>query len=754
MSLIDQFVACTDPESLSEQLTREWTLALHAEALEKVSPASHDHVVVYLQVLVATKGGRAYQVRHDELMNIADLALPLLLRHGMPKSGGSSAEIIARLSITWLLALGKIDDAAEGLGALSDEIRESLPKSLRTTVKSPTKAQGVLRHIASGEIVEEQAFLSFARSRTQQLSLWALVGEPGRSSVFLVPESGPMVWFDGEAFHHSPIELHRSDKTYGFITGDTPLDERLLYWAGTHVWSLLQRYGDVVLLQETTYYTSRREAWPNVDAVVDCKDPVWTQRLVDAFTGSRPKSQRRVDPYLEPGKSQLYVRQYHDELFHTRPGRASGGSYGAWEREFSRGVQSESVVTGGYQPGVLQLNMKEDAERKVTLVEGYDNHASAAAAFEADELEHLARGFSICKIIALPVREIEVPYRLTVDGDSRETLDKLRTLLNSKDAAQERQAESLILSLAEPTVDRWILETLDERTSNACFGTDFGLYAGRIPRGAERIDVRRLCGTPRLDSGRLLQLVKRSGPDDEKVKALRSIRRLVAGTGRLQGHWRVPLHLADIDALVDLELLILECSGERGAQTPLRGLEHLARLPKLRGLVIRGAEHVDLEPLADAKGLTFVQLIGSGVSGLEALVSSRLETLRIDQCTGEDIGALPATLQWLNVMHAKVPFEVDFASLPELRHLQLHTASGSLAGVDACRRLERVDLRGCPWVEETAVFELLVREGNLRALALNETGVPIHTLPEAIREIVTYAELPNLDHMIDARTSA
>jgi len=618
---------------------------------------------------------------------------------------------------------------------------------------------------------DDGELLARAREAMKDESLRLLLGpaqgavQAGSTALF-APASGPLVWFDGATFHASPVELDPPGKGYRFVTGERPLDERLLYWAGEHMWSLLQRYGNVVLLQESTYFTDRREALPTLHVVVDAKTPEWAARIVTAFVESRKASHARVDPFVH--EKRVLVRLYHDRRFGERP-RLNDRIPGMWEMFTSHGVQGDALVSAGWQPGVMRLRMAASPAPKLTLVERFADPSAAAAAFETAELDRLAKGWTIDSIVALPVREIEVPFRLRAENvGSRATIEELRALRGSKDPAKEKDAEDRIVAMADPVVDAWVLSEVKLAGSAARFGRRSGFSGRRTVRNADAVPLQYLQGSVSFDSGRIGTLIKRGDPDDARIRELRSVRNLVVGAGRLNGRWKTPIRLDEIDAYPDLELLVVDAHGDVGFSAPRTRIEellHLCGLRSLWGLVVYGAESVDVSSLAAAPSLKHLELVESRVSGLPALERLPLETLVLTgvdadeadgavgagERSGGALGSLPPSLERLVIDGGSVALEVPLSRLPRLRSLELHTARGTLAEVDACRSLGIVDLRGCPWVSELEGLDELARSSVLHALALDGTPVLPDALSPALTDVVTYAEQPDLGPIARSR---
>ena len=739
MNALQQFLASKDPRSLAPQLKSVWSPALHEEAIDALASAGEHHLWAYLEMLY-TRGGysRLYISRGDVPASaIADQALPLL-RDRTITGKDATARKLAHLQLAWLVAAGETETAAAHLEVMDHELANVLPVELRARANrgSPQAEQALLARIASGEAISADAFLHFARPKTRQASLNVLLGQAGRSTLFLHLHEGPLQWFDGTTFYSTPIEYPRGVEGYRLITGETPLDQRILFWSGQHSWSLLQRYGNVVLLQEMVFSGGYGHGSIQLHAVVDCREEKWTTRLVEAFVRSRPKSQRRVDGHLDPKKG-VFVRVYEDREHQRRPSGA--------RKVFSRGVQRDAFVTAGMNPDRWERRMRDEPELKLHLEKPFDDEVASVAAFEASELELLSSGWSLKGITACPIRDVETPYPLRVgDEDTRASIEKLGAMINGDDEALHKQAETLILGLEDPAIDRWLLEKLTlER--GASFDPRIGLLVRRAPRGFESVEVHRISGFSKLDTAALAALIDRAD-DDDLVGPFRRLRALSIGTNRLEGYWDLPLRLDSITAFSALELLILECGTESNsrAPTPLRGLQDVARLDALQSLVISNATDVDLAPLRDARSLRHLELHETQAKHLGALREHPIETLILDGCRFDDHIDLPLTLRRLVIRGGEVDATLPWSKLQDLSSLQLSTQAGSLAGIDACESLRVLDLRGCPWADDLCGPARLAEAGSLRALAAAQTPLHPNAIPASLLDVITYAEFPNL----------
>jgi hypothetical protein len=323
----------------------------------------------------------------------------------------------------------------------------------------------------------------------------------------------------------------------------------------------------------------------------------------------------------------------------------------------------------------------------------------------------------------------------------------------SEDLEQGKQAEEMIVGLDEPLVDAWMLKRLDLESSLHRFDPRRGYSAHRVLRRAASLPLKRLDGLETFDAGRWGALLKRTPAGDPRLDEMRAIRFLTAGAGRLAGYWRTPLRLDELDAFPKLEGLILDGHAETryggaGSRTPLGGLEHLARLPSLTWLILRGVEPVDLSPLAEAKALRHLELHQSRVTGLPVLREIGLTALTLRTCDCDGLTELPSTLERLTFDGMSLTESPPFGRLPHLRRLELHTQSHGLAAIEACAELACVDLRGSAWASDVALLaplEAVARSGHLEVLALAGTGLTPGALPPALIDVATFAEEPDLD---------
>lgn len=701
---------------------------MHRAAVPRLAGASEAHVLAYLKGLMSVEG---FSNEYDPYWQ-ADLCLPIV-RDRIFTNPEPRYQMLTERKLLWLTSLGDREAVKTCKEETPPKVWNQVDEDVRTKamefLQQSDADRDVPAKIKAGEEVSQDELLDFARRTLGQLNIEYFLRAPNHRSVFFTMPSSKMVWFDGKRFVETPMIHDRMKETYDWIHAGKSLDERLLYFSGAFSWSLFQRYGNVVLVQESTYYSGRGEAWPTLDANLDCKEEVWTDRIREAFVESRSKSQKRVNDYQDEKKGFVFVRTYYNQRDRSRSGNQS-----FWETFMSRGVQGDALISGGSSPGVLRLNMLESEDKQVTLVEQCADAKEAAAAFEENELRKLADGWALQRIISLPIREIDVPFRLQVqDQKTRETIDKLRAMVNSDDPAQHKQAESLVLDLDNPIIDAWVLDW-------------FSLHNGAgFSRSKEyrhnSFGLPRISGTPEFDAGRLGCLLKRADAENETVMELRGLHALSCASERLYGYWQTPLYLGELDAFPKLEVLILD-SDQDEARTSLSGLEHAAKLESLEVLVIRNAEGVDLSPLANAPALRHLQLFNSSAHGLATLRDLPLETLCVTDSTIDGLDAVPRSLRWLELIGPGLSFKTPLAEIPDLDRLTLHVEECKLQDVGGSK-LRIVDLRG-PWVHDLSAFEALAKAGTLKGLGLHYTPITLQMLPKSLENLVSFAEKSDL----------
>ncbi len=313
---------------------------------------------------------------------------------------------------------------------------------------------------------------------------------------------------------------------------------------------------------------------------------------------------------------------------------------------------------------------------------------------------------------------------------------KIEKVLASGDPAYRAQAVEMILTLADPAVDDWVL-------TNTTIGR----------QGPRRLDARgKRWSLNGPGDGRWLER-DQEWPEHDLVPMtdlLPILRRAPAGSGPAAAirdelrHLRLAQRYQDQDHGLDASVVTgltgltgLDLSHYADAwaelheiyenryrrRAPVTGLTALAELPALALLAVHSADRLDLGPLAEVTTLRTLTLIACDIAGAERLPETPITRLEIAYAPGLTTLRLPATLRELHLRstHDLVTLDAsactaleeiiveDAPNLTDITTLATAAANGSplrrvtleaamlsavdaLAGIDT---LEAVDLSGC-----------------------------------------------------------
>ena len=321
------------------------------------------------------------------------------------------------------------------------------------------------------------------------------------------------------------------------------------------------------------------------------------------------------------------------------------------------------------------------------------------------------------------------------------SIDKLEKMLASADREVRVQAAELIEGLADPDVDRWILDKVELERS--------GVYRFDDPRWCApshkygRAPLRLSKSQLRMD--RIFRLLERARARGAMPARLSSVESLVVGMDRFGGHWPSPLDPRPLAAFSGLKSVYIAAGDENRAPTPIVDLSPLLELERLEELVLSTAKDVDLTPLAGSASLRVLRLDNVGCTGLDALASSSLEALSIVASTVGPITRLPSTLREL-VLDRYAGGDLPFGDAGALTTLVVRSDRPlSLAGIDGCQQLRVVDLRGA----DAGDLAALAKIPSLVTVALDSGRAPKDRLPAALADVVSWAAEPDV-HLLAA----
>lgn len=313
---------------------------------------------------------------------------------------------------------------------------------------------------------------------------------------------------------------------------------------------------------------------------------------------------------------------------------------------------------------------------------------------------------------------------------------KIEKVLASGDPAYRAQAVEMILTLADPVVDDWVLTNTTIARQGprwlAAGGNRWSLNGpgdGRWLEHDQEWPQHDL--VPVMD---LLRILRRAPADSLPAAAVRDeLRHLrVAQPFRDMDHGLDAGVVTGLTGLTGLDLyhyadawadLHDTHENRYRRRAPITGLAALAELPALALLAVHSADRLDLGPLAEVKTLRTLTLIACDIADTESLPETPITRLEIAYAPGLTTLRLPATLRELHLRstHDLVTLDAtactaleeiiveDAPNLTDITTLATAAANGSplrrvaleaatlsaidaLAGIDT---LEVVDLSGC-----------------------------------------------------------
>jgi hypothetical protein len=224
-----------------------------------------------------------------------------------------------------------------------------------------------------------------------------------------------------------------------------------------------------------------------------------------------------------------------------------------------------------------------------------------------------------------------------------ETVRKIERLLEADDRDFRAQGVEMVLALADPDVDEWVLSKVGVRLDDDEPG-----------HGEVWHD--------QFDAPHILRLLERASAGSGPARRIREQLTFL----RLDGAEDLPAldHLAALPGLSGLRIWPTDGRGHAehwANRLPLTGLDRLAALPDLELLVLAGTDLDDLRPLADLPALRRLALNACGLTDTSGLDRTALTSLRVDHAPGLATLRLPPTLRSLTVN--ELP---DLTELPDL----------------------------------------------------------------------------------------
>lgn len=397
-ALVDAFFA--DPVEFSPmyQLGQHWTLDRHAEVRARLRDASTRHVAGYLELLaeriewhlqtLAPRGLTAcgFEVTDD-----------WLARGPAVRRDDGAADILR-----WLLAkrlerhetavVKELLPLARAVFEKDNEIDLDLLRDADALVKGATDR--TLDKLASSRSAwSDEDLLGLARRALQRSGLRRYLGDPSEGEVLLLDETHQAFVSDGKTFTPAPVEVEPSerDNAVQFQSVDA-CDERRLFLSGEHVWWSLTRFGWMVHVQGSRYFSDRGQAEVILSGLVRCPDRTWVDRVIAMFRAMLPSKASEVDPFFDTKKGWLFARQY---------GATTKESYGY---ALSRAVDGGTILKCTRSPGVLRLEMRgKKAGAVPTLVSEHPTAEEARERLSRFEVELFRDGYHLDRIVALPV---------------------------------------------------------------------------------------------------------------------------------------------------------------------------------------------------------------------------------------------------------------------------------------------------------------------------------------------------------------
>ncbi len=191
---------------------------------------------------------------------------------------------------------------------------------------------------------------------------------------------------------------------------------------GKTVWCVVMRWGAVVFVQRAACDPRQERAFVEAEAVISCPSVEWAQRLVSAELATKAYA-RAGDPFFRHGLGHELMRDVPSD--DPRTGAVlvrkytRGSELGYDQDSVSLGVHGSSLVSCGTQPEVEQVTFIHEhrlaasrrheghgEQKRVNppeLLTRCPSHAEAVAAFSARELELLKSGYSLRRLVAIPV---------------------------------------------------------------------------------------------------------------------------------------------------------------------------------------------------------------------------------------------------------------------------------------------------------------------------------------------------------------
>lgn len=397
-ALVDAFFA--DPVEFSPmyELGQHWTLDRHSEVRARLRDASTRHVAGYLELIAERIEWHLKPLAPCGLTACGfEITDDWLARGPAVRRDDGAADILR-----WLLAkrlerhekaaVSELLPLARAVFEKDNEIDLDLLRDGDALVKGTTDRE--LDKLASSRSAwSTDDLLRLARRALQRSGLSVYLGDPTEGAVLLLDETHQAFLFDGQTFAPAPVVVETSerDNAVQFQSVDT-CDERRLFISGEHVWWSLTRFGWMVHVQGSRYFSDRGQAEVILSGLVRCPDRAWVDRVIAMFRAMLPSKAVEVDPFFDAKKGYLFARQY---------GATKKESHGY---ALSRAVDGATILKCTGSPGVLRLEMRE--KKAGAVPKPVSQHATAEEArerFSRFELELFRDGYHLDRIVALPV---------------------------------------------------------------------------------------------------------------------------------------------------------------------------------------------------------------------------------------------------------------------------------------------------------------------------------------------------------------
>ncbi|MEM9190399.1 MAG: hypothetical protein AAGF12_14535 [Myxococcota bacterium] len=402
---IDAFQQATEFEfQPTYDLINIWDPELHTELLEWLPQAADAAVAAYIEGL----GERGWLFKYhtpEGAISFKELQLEVIDRWRKTRRSKESSEATDAIDKQELELRCELHDRARvkelyaHLTRKGSTLHRTVQDDLRELVEPLVSGTLDTRldelKANQGEGASDDEVLALARRQLKVLGLSIeLHHRKLREALLVDPKKRAYIYSNGHV-ESADIEVDESRWCFARHLRDVEwMDERRLYWSGKNVWWVLYRFGTSLMLQGSAFFPDRDQGEVTLDLFVRCPNWQWTERIMRLFEGTKPRTARLVDPHFHQKEGWAWAYAYESQ----------GQEDPKLGRVFSRLVHDNTLWSGSGSPGVMRLYMLEKAkDRGPRALQKYDHPSQAAAALVRIELPALVQGYSLQRVVNLPV---------------------------------------------------------------------------------------------------------------------------------------------------------------------------------------------------------------------------------------------------------------------------------------------------------------------------------------------------------------